>query len=151
MSDAERRIGTREREAAVAALQEHRLAGRLESAEYEERSLQAKQAHTWGDLTALFADLPQPWPRPDDTARAASGPVAYSAGSGSRRVGVSGDDDRPGGLIPEPWGAWITSLSPFAALILFFATGHHWQWFLLVPIAGILAYGPGGHRRHRRR
>src|SRR3954451_18966303 len=106
MSDAERRIGTREREAAVAALQEHRLAGRLESAEYEERSLQAKQAHTWGDLTALFADLPQPWPRPDDTARAAaSAPVACPAGSGAHQAAVSGDD-RPGGLLPEPWGAW---------------------------------------------
>jgi hypothetical protein len=138
MSDAERRIGNDEREAAVEALQAHLTAGRLTSAEYEERSLQAREARTGSDLTALFADLPKPWPTP------ASGPALGST-----------VDRSSGGLLPEAWGAWLASLSPFAALLLFFTTGH-WQWFLLIPVLGMIAYGPnewhGGHGRdHRRR
>jgi hypothetical protein len=58
---------------------------------------------------------------------------------------------RYGGLLPEPWGAWVMSLTPFAALILFFATGYHWQWFLIIPIAGLIVYGPDGRHGDRGR
>jgi hypothetical protein len=43
------------------------------------------------------------------------------------------------------------SLTPFAALLLFFATGYHWQWFLMIPVVGLIAYGPDGHHGHRSR
>jgi hypothetical protein len=54
------RVGDAEREAAVAALGEHFAAGRLTPEELDERSSAAWAARTGGDLTVLFADLPQP-------------------------------------------------------------------------------------------
>jgi hypothetical protein len=54
------RIGTTEREAAAARLGEHFAAGRLESAEFEERVHLAYQARTTADLRRLFVDLPEP-------------------------------------------------------------------------------------------
>jgi hypothetical protein len=170
MSDGARRIGDSEREAAVAALQVHRSAGRLESSEYEERSIQARQARTRADLDPLFADLPQPWPalNGEETPGA---PVPSSSGGSSSRSSTPAvpapvpypatspvpEPQRYSGLVPEPWGAWVMSLTPFAALILFFATGYRWQWFLIIPIAGLIVYGPGGkhgghgHGRDRNR
>jgi hypothetical protein len=154
MSDAERRIGNDEREAAVAALQVHRAAGRLDSGEYEERSLQARQARTWDDLNLLFTDLPDPGPLPDHGTppgtRPQPGAAPVPAAARPDSAAVRPEPDRGGGLLPDPWGAWLVSLSPFVALILFFATGNTWQWFLIVPIAGLIGYGPYGHRRDRR-
>ena len=54
------RVGDAEREAAVAALGEHFAAGRLTPEELDERSSAAWAARTGGDLSVLFADLPQP-------------------------------------------------------------------------------------------
>ncbi|HST83064.1 MAG TPA: DUF1707 domain-containing protein [Kineosporiaceae bacterium] len=158
MSDAERRIGNSEREAAVVALQVHLNAGRLSSSEYEDRSIQARQARTRADFEPLFADLPRPHPD-DETKGPASTPVSVTStepaatqnttpSSGSHAGPVS---ESPGGLLPGPVGAWVMSLIPFAALLLFFATGHHWQWFLLIPIAGVLVRGPHGGHGHRGR
>lgn len=58
MSQHEMRIGDREREAAVAALGEHFVAGRLTKEEYDDRSGVAWQARTSSDLAPLFYDLP---------------------------------------------------------------------------------------------
>jgi hypothetical protein len=41
----------------------------------------------------------------------------------------------------------IMALTPFAALARFFLAGHHWMWFLMVPVMGILRYGPDGGRK----
>jgi hypothetical protein len=54
----ELRIGDREREAAVSALGEHYVAGRLTKEEYDERSAVAWQAKNNRDLAPLFVDLP---------------------------------------------------------------------------------------------
>ena len=156
MSDADRRISTSEREAAIASLQAHLTAGRLDSGEYEDRSVQARQARTRGDLTPLFADLPQPGPRWDEEdAISASGPGPARPAAGTGPAPVPGSapatPDRRGGLVPEPWGAWVMSLTPFAALLLFFGAGHHWQWFLAIPIVGLIVYGPEGQRGDRGR
>lgn len=156
MSDAERRISTSEREAAIAALQAHLTAGRLDSGEYEDRAVLARQARIRADLGPLFADLPQPGPRWDeDDSISSAGPAptrpaattpeaATPAGPAAAATPV-----RHGGLLPEPWGAWVMSLTPFAALLLFFATGYHWQWFLAIPIAGLIVYGPEGRHGDR--
>jgi hypothetical protein len=58
----ELRIGATERDAAIAAIGEHLVAGRLELDEYERRVGAATQARTYADLRPLFADLPQPHP-----------------------------------------------------------------------------------------
>ena len=52
------RIGTAEREEAVALLGEHFTAGRLSLAEFDERVALATQATVRADLVPLFADLP---------------------------------------------------------------------------------------------
>ena len=68
MSQPEPRIGDREREAAVAALGEHYVAGRLTKEEFDERTGVAWQARTSSDLAPLFYDLPAlQAPRPSKT------------------------------------------------------------------------------------
>ena len=56
------RIGTAEREDAMRVLGEHFAAGRLQIDEYEQRVGAVTTAVTRGDLRALFADLPAPYP-----------------------------------------------------------------------------------------
>ncbi|WP_092607441.1 DUF1707 SHOCT-like domain-containing protein [Raineyella antarctica] len=52
------RIGDAERQAAVDALKEHYVAGRLNDAEFNERLDAAMEARTRADLGPLFSDLP---------------------------------------------------------------------------------------------
>lgn len=56
------RVGDSERYAAVDALGEHYVAGRLDAEEHQQRCGQALQARTGADLMRLFADLPLPHP-----------------------------------------------------------------------------------------
>jgi hypothetical protein len=58
MRSPELRIGDREREAAVAALGEHYVAGRLTKEELDERTAGAWVARTNSELAPLFVDLP---------------------------------------------------------------------------------------------
>ena len=61
--DADRvRIGTREREAAVAALGVHHAAGRLAADEYEERVGVVIEAQVRSEVRQVFEDLPLPCP-----------------------------------------------------------------------------------------
>lgn len=123
------RVGTAERDAAIALLGEHWRAGRLDPAEHERRVTKARTAVTQIDRDVLFADLP---------------PAAPSQES-PEAVVASG---APGLL--EGKRDTIMALTPFAALVLFFITGM-WLWFLLVPVMGILLYGADGKRKPRRR
>lgn len=61
------RIGTQERERTVESLGEHYSAGRLDLAEYEQRTSTAWAARTAVDLSVLFEDLPQRTPEPART------------------------------------------------------------------------------------
>jgi DUF1707 SHOCT-like domain len=149
--DSGQRVGTTEREAAVAALNQHWQAGRLDPAEHERRTTAAYAAVTTGDLDALFADLPggNPATRMTPTARAPlPGEVVASPSSGdiAPQTGT--------GLFPA--GSWVAQhrdalmgVAPFVALALFFAT-KWWPWFLLIPVAGVVLYS-GDDRAKRRR
>ena len=53
------RVGDAEREAAVAALGDHYVAGRLTAEEHDQRTTQAFAARVEADLWPLFRDLPQ--------------------------------------------------------------------------------------------
>lgn len=55
----ELRITDADRDAAVEALGEHYLVGRLTKEEYDERAARASAARTASDLRPLFADLPR--------------------------------------------------------------------------------------------
>ena len=50
-------------------------------------------------------------------------------------------------------GETVMAIVPFASLALFFVTSsafgwsYSWLWFTLIPVAGIIIYGPNGRRR----
>lgn len=70
------RIGDAERQAAVEALSEHFVAGRLDSAEFNQRMDAALQARTAAELAPLFADLPRlDMPGPDTYEHQAVAPI----------------------------------------------------------------------------
>src|SRR6478735_9449536 len=125
--DDDLRIGSREREEALAALAAHHDAGRLDAFEYEDRRGRATDAVTRRDLVALFTDLPEPRPafEPSTSAPVAAPAAGRPAGP---RVG------RP----TEPLGRRVVralvTLSPFIALLVFLRTGE-WFVFLFIPIA----------------
>ncbi|OJF14088.1 DUF1707 SHOCT-like domain-containing protein [Couchioplanes caeruleus] len=56
-------IGTPERNSAHEALEEHLIAKRLDSTEYERRVEASRLARTQSELLRLFADLPVPHPK----------------------------------------------------------------------------------------
>ncbi|MEP7036269.1 MAG: DUF1707 domain-containing protein [Actinomycetota bacterium] len=124
-----RRVGNSERDEAVARLSEHWTAGRLDPGEHELRVTRAKAAVTQADLDALFIDLPNPGSALESTGTLVTG-------------GVPGFLDRGRDT--------IMALAPFGALALFFTTGQ-WLWFLMIPVMGILLYGPEGGRKAGRR
>src|SRR5580704_8462940 len=59
---AQLRASDADRDAVVATLSEHYQAGRLSTDELKERTGSALTARTYGDLSALTADLPGPVP-----------------------------------------------------------------------------------------
>ncbi|PXX66361.1 uncharacterized protein DUF1707 [Nocardia tenerifensis] len=116
------RIGTAEREAAMQRLSDHFAAGRLSVAEFDERSAVIAAAVTRGDLTPVFADLPDP------LVKAAAVPAKPESG-----------------FLSE-WPERVMAVIPILAVILFFVT-HSWLWFLAIPLMGALLFG-GGHGGH---
>jgi hypothetical protein len=149
------RLSNDERGDAVQALTRFEAEGRLSPEELTTRTAAARVAATWGDLVPLFNDLPP------------SGPAHPAFVEG----GVSGDEFDNGAEIfggGSPWqgrrralggaaGATIMALTPFIAILLFFLTSYtvgwawSWLWFLLIPVAGIIIWGPNSGDRYRRR
>lgn len=161
-SGATLRLSNDERERAVAALQAHAAAGRLDDAELQSRIASARSAVTRGDLAPLFADLPgtlhlddhgtpSPGSVPSAASSAATAPAAsFGPGPTPPPADPYGDDRyRPN----NRWGLLVVSVMPFIAVILFFVTSgiwgyqYSWLWFLLIPLAGALVYGVDGPRR----
>ena len=129
------RIGTRERTAAMKALDEHLTEGRLTAEEYGDRSAIASTATTADELRALFTDLPEPHPE-----LPGAKPVLPAVGAG-------GDVTKPQRGFLDEWGPRLVVIAPIVAVALFVLT-RNWVFFLLIPVAGALAYG-GGRRGDR--
>ncbi|MFK4730408.1 DUF1707 domain-containing protein [Agromyces mediolanus] len=152
----EERLSTAEREAAVDRLSAAQLAGRITPEEFGERSAAARRAVTRADLVPLFADLP-PGEAPAYGERAYAQQPSAQQPYAQPSAGRADADEYGGGRGVRPLGgavgATIMALVPFAALALFFLSGTYgsytwsWIWFLLIPIAGIIIYGPGSTRR----
>jgi hypothetical protein len=159
--DASRRIGDQERAAAVTALIAHREARRLDPEEYEDRQVRVARARTWAEIQPLFDDLPEPHPVGMPAAAAGFRPLAQPGGGtvavppGAAIGQVTGQSSGPlGRLVPDRHKATVMALTPFAAVVLFFATpggGPKWLWFLAIPIMGILLYGAEGNDERKRR
>jgi hypothetical protein len=155
--ESEQRVGNTEREAAIAALNEHWHAGRLDPAEHERRTTAAYAAVTRGDLDTLFADLPGGDPA---TRTSVSPPVQGQAVS--QQYDSPPYEGSPAQIEPQsgsglfPPNSWIAQhrdalmgVTPFVALACFFIF-RSWIWFLLIPVAGVVLYS-GDDRSKRRK
>jgi hypothetical protein len=135
----ELRIGDAEREAAVSALGEHYVAGRLTKEEYDERCAVAWQARTNAHLVPLFADLP----RLHDPRRRPVAPAVPGVPAPTRPT------SRTGPRFP---------LLPVFAILLGIAMLVDNLWLVLV-VVGVLWWAGlfrwlhrlGGHTHQRRR
>lgn len=166
---ATQRLSHAERADAVETLSRFEAEGRLSPEELATRIAVARDAVTWGDLVPLFTDLPPSGPaNPPAASMDAASMGAASLGSSG---GEFGDDFDNGAEMfggGSPWqgrrrplggaiGATIMALTPFIAILLFFLTSFtvgwawSWLWFLLIPVAGIVIWGPYSGERYRRR
>lgn len=153
----EQRLSDRERDEAVGRLSAAQAEGRLTPDEYGERAAAARRAVTWADLAPLFADLPDSAPAERQVPGVGAVP----------NVGFTPPPATPAGTVADPvpsgnralggrTGATIMALTPFVALALFFVFGFafgwgwSWLWFLLIPVVGIVVYGPGSDDRRSR-
>jgi hypothetical protein len=145
------RISDSDRQAATEALNAHREAGRLDAVEYEDRQVRIAKARTWTQIQPVFDDLPAPHPVGMPSIGSAPSPLHPMAGAPPAPVPTNGQGGLLGDLVPQRYHSTLMALSPFIALLLFFTT-HWWVWFLLIPVLGILFYGPEGKdQRHRER
>ncbi|RSM71348.1 hypothetical protein DL991_37405 [Amycolatopsis sp. WAC 01375] len=120
------RISDQDRESALTALGEHMSVGRIDIDEFGERSAQVTAAKTRGELSGIFADLPEPHPLLD-----------------APKVAVS-EPEKPAWADIPPMQRIMGALLPIlfiASIALIITTGVTW-WFILVPI-GISAVGEG--------
>ncbi|WP_419818077.1 DUF1707 SHOCT-like domain-containing protein [Glaciibacter flavus] len=138
------RLGNTDRDEAVARLAAARDDGRLTPEEYDARASTTRMAVTRGDLTPLFSDLPLGADTP---------PAVYSTPPSGAIPTPVGTPGARAGALGGAWGATLVALSPFIAIALFFLFGFTssftWSWvfFLLIPVAGIVVYGPGARYR----
>lgn len=152
-----------DRDAAVAALDVHRDAGRLDDVGFEDRSVRARRAWTRADLELLFLDLPEPHPVLGTAAwgsapaaghdLAAPGPAAPApwgrdATSAPVPLSTSPVPDRPPFVSPKT-AQTLVALAPFVAVALWWAT-KSWIFFLLIPVVGIVFGDAAGKKKRRR-
>ncbi|MFT2816265.1 DUF1707 SHOCT-like domain-containing protein [Leifsonia sp. A12D58] len=157
------RLSNAEREDAVHELAAAQLAGRLTRDEYDQRVDAARRAVTRSDLAPLFRDLPgsdAPSAVPHATySQPTSARVTDDASGANDGPSAAWDENAPGpgrGPLGGALGATIMGLTPFISLILFFmfagiwGWAWSWLWFLLVPIVGVIIWGPYRDSRDRR-
>ncbi len=143
------RIGNDERSAAIKALDEHLVAGRIDHEEYGERMASATMAKTRAELETLFDDLPAPHPF---ASTPVAGPPQWGQWGPPSRTYYDRPVRRSGAQRTASVavvGAVLLTLAPFIAMALFFFTGV-WVVFLLIPALGML-FGHRGPRGSRSR
>jgi hypothetical protein len=131
------RASDADRDQILAQLSEHYQAGRLTTAEFEERSSQALGARTVGDLAGLMTDLP-------------AGP------GGPQALGTPGPAQAPArqrGLgLPAAWAV----LAVLAVVAVIAVVSHDWHgsrggWGFIIPVLIILRIFAVRRGRHRGR
>jgi len=120
------RLSDAERLAALSALGTHFTEGRLDTVEFDERTLAVSQAKTRGEIRPLFDDLPG---------------CLEAALSGEGAVVEKHDDEaeleriRTRGARVEKWDGLIGSVTLAAFFILMFAFNVSWAW-IVWPLMG---------------
>jgi Domain of unknown function (DUF1707) len=122
------RVSDADRDRALAELSEHFQAGRLTSAEMEDRTGRALSARTGNDLAVLLADLPP----------ASAGAAAVAARDSGRRIE------------PVLWICAALAVVAVVAVAVVTAPGHHTHivlvpWWLILVAVFVLRR----RRRHR--
>jgi Domain of unknown function (DUF1707) len=130
------RASDADRDKILGQLSEHYQAGRLTTAEFDERSSKALSARTVGDLAGLMTDLP---PAPGTQMPATAGPAQPPA--------------RQRGLGLPIAGAVLAVLAVVAVIGVLSHSGHHWAggWGFIIPVLIILRITAGRRSRHRNR
>ncbi len=129
------RASDAEREAALRILATHFADGRLEQAEFDERTDAALTARTRDQLSALFVDLPGPMPVPS--------PNAEQPGVAERASALFAAGRWRARPVAVPWTPPLV-LVPVLFAFAVLAALHGAPPFPLIPLAFILL------RRHRR-
>ncbi|HEY2507268.1 MAG TPA: DUF1707 domain-containing protein [Streptosporangiaceae bacterium] len=133
------RASDADRDAVLTQLSEHFQAGRLTHTEFDERSDQALQAKTYGDLTALMSDLPGSSLMPPHQVPAHPIDPGQSAQAGRPAI--------------APAIVAVVTVVLGLGLLLGSAQGHHGSgllWLIIVIpllLRRIFARGRGGSRR----
>ena len=120
------RLSDNERVSAMSALATHFTEGRLDTGEFDERTLAASQAKTRGDLRPLFDDLP--------------GQLAGALSPGTAVVekhDAELEEIRSRGMQVEKWDGVLGSVTLASFFILMFAFDVSWAW-IVWPIMGAL-------------
>ncbi|MDO5671043.1 MAG: DUF1707 domain-containing protein [Corynebacterium sp.] len=120
------RISDNERVSAMSALANHFTEGRLDTAEFDERTLAASQAKTRGELRPLFEDLP--------------GQLGGALEPGTAIVekhDVELEEIRDRGMKVEKWDGILGSVTLVSFFVLMFAFNVSWAW-IVWPIMGAL-------------
>ena len=137
------RIGHAERDRAIALLQEHTTAGRLDLDEFEERIEQVTRARTTSDLAAVMADLP--------AIRTPAGDNAYVAALGAPQGAAPGWGPGAAAMAPR-WPrrtglpGWMSLSLLMVAIWAMAGFGYFWPIWVIVPTA-FGAFGSCGRRR----
>ena len=142
------RIGHEERQQAADDLAEHFAQGRLEQAEFEERTGAAWQAKTVADLKPLFFDLPGGSLNGYLSSQATAGAErsARAPAKSSESAEVAHTEDGDAGANGGGWNVALSILMgivPFIALALFMLmrsanVDAAWVAFLLIPIVYVI-------------
>ncbi|HJD79707.1 MAG TPA: DUF1707 domain-containing protein [Corynebacterium pollutisoli] len=122
------RLSDNERISAMSALATHFTEGRLDTSEFDERTLAASQAKTRGDLRPLFDDLPGQLP-------AALSPQGSTALVDKQDAELA--EIRSRGMKVEKWDGVLGSVTLASFFILMFAFDVSWAW-IVWPIMGAL-------------
>ncbi|MEO7446624.1 MAG: DUF1707 domain-containing protein [Humibacillus sp.] len=131
------RIGTRERDDALAALRVHHVAGRLDDFELEDRCGRVRDAVTRGEVKAVFADLPQPGPAFEgDPARRELPRGSTAAATLEPGSGISAAHGSP--VHGRRWGTTLSVLAPFIGLGAC-VLARSWVGLLLIPVIVLAA------------
>jgi hypothetical protein len=139
MTEPHLRAADADRTAVAGVLGEHMAAGRLSLAEYDERLAKAYAAKTYGELSALTADLPTHSPT-----RLPQPAPAPGAGAGTAGASVARQGGRWGGAWNSyAWQAWlrtsliVTVIWAVTALASWEFT-YFWPIWVIGPWGGVL-------------
>ncbi|TCP56181.1 uncharacterized protein DUF1707 [Tamaricihabitans halophyticus] len=144
------RLSDAERQEAIDALGEHFQTGRLDMAEYGERTAQVTAARLRSELRPLFDDLPEPKPSvlreqqpqrdyrmPRQEPAARQEPYPRQPAQVSRRT------------VGDAVAAAAIPIAVIVAVVLFFTVAKVWMVFMLPVLVGMFlgAWRDGGNRR----